>query len=273
MSFENISHLSAPMQDALCTLATGGGFSTRTLYTNDEETVINVQRPVMINSIPNVATAQDLTDRLIGIELQPIDYREEAEINAAWEAAKPFIFGGLLDLFVATLAKLPDVKLNKPPRMADFTRLGEAMMQAQGQEAGAFTALYQANRKVSIGKALESSPVAVAICEMVEKYNGQSFSVFHGTVNSLLTELANHRHDAESWPRSPRGLGDILKRQAPALETYGIHVITGNRPERIGGSRGIPVEIRKSGNIGNIDNVVSEFSAAGKSFSADRECF
>lgn len=262
--FENISHLSPAMQDALCTLATGGGYAARTLYTNKEESIIEAKRPVMINSIPNVITAQDAVDRTISIELPRIEYREEAEINAAWEQEKPAIFGGLLDLFVKTLEQLPRVKLTNPPRMADFTKLGEAMSQALGNQPGEFDLLYKANRAESVGRALESSPVAVAVCEMVDKHNGQSATVFHGTVNALLIELANHRHDAESWPRSARGLGDILKRQAPALEAYGVQVITGNKPERIGGNRGISVEIRKGGNIGNIGNVVSEFSVQKK---------
>jgi len=264
--FENISHLSPAMQDALCTLATGGGYAARTLYTNKEESIIEAKRPVMINSIPNVITAQDAVDRTINVELPRIEYREESEINAAWELAKPAIFGGLLDLFVKTLAQLPRVKLINPPRMADFTRLGEAMAQALGNPPGVFDSLYKVNRSESVGRALESSPVAVAVCEMVDKHNGRSATVFYGTVNTLLIELANHRHDAESWPRSARGLGDILKRQAPALEAYGIRVISGNKPERIGGNRGIPVEIRKDGNIGNVGNVVSEFSVQKKNY-------
>ncbi len=255
VSFENLSKLTPQIQDALCTLATGGGFATRTLYTNADETIIEVKRPVIINSIPNVITAQDLSDRAISIELPSIIYREEAEINLQWNAAKPSIFGGLLDLFVATIAKLPSIKLINPPRMADFTKLGEAMAQVLGYPAGSFEELYKANRADNIGRALESSPVAVAICEMVEKCAGNSSTVFYGTVKSLLEELTLHRRDSENWPKSPKGLSDMLKRQSPALAVLGIEIISGNRIERVGSNRGLTVTIKKHGNFGNVGNM------------------
>jgi hypothetical protein len=257
VSFENVSNLSHEMQDAICTLATGGGYATRTLYTNNEETIINALRPVIINSIPTVVTAQDLTDRAIAVEAPPINaYIEDSEISRLWEQAKPSIFGALLDLFVRTLAKLPDVKLGgNAPRMADFTKLGEAMMQAQGHEAGTFTTLYIDNRTESIAKSLESSPVAVAICEMVEKHATPSTLVYRDTMSNLLTHLSSNRTYGESLPRSPRALGDALKRQSPALASYGILINVSNKAERINGTRGNIVEIRKGGNVGNVGNI------------------
>lgn len=250
-SFENISHLTPKMQDALCTLATGGGFASRTLYTNDEETVIEVRCPVIINSIPNVITAQDLTDRSICVELPRIDYREESEINAAWEAAKSAIFGGLLDLFVKTLARLPVVKLEKPPRMADFTRLGEAMAQALGHPAGVFDTLYKANRSESVAAALESSPVGVAIRELADNYQGTSRTVYYGTVKALYETLSiDYRNNAESWPRSPRGLSEALKRQSPALYSLGIEIIQSTQRETTSTGRGLTVKILKQGSQG-----------------------
>ena len=145
VSYENLSHVTPAMQDAFCTLATGGGFAARKLYTNNEENIIDVKRPIVCNSIPSVLTAQDVTDRAITLELPRIAYREESEINAAWDKAKPSIFGGLLDLFVLTLAQMPKVVLVSPPRMADFTRLGEAMAQVLNHPAGTFDTLYKAN--------------------------------------------------------------------------------------------------------------------------------
>ncbi|MGZ8258791.1 MAG: hypothetical protein ACXWTR_06405 [Methylotenera sp.] len=189
VSYENLSHLTPAMQDAFCTLATGGGFASRKFYTNDEENVIDVKRPIICNSIPSVLTAQDVNDRAITLELPRIAYREESEINAAWEIAKPVIFGGLLDLFAKTLALMPKVKLVNPSRMADFTRLGEAMAQALGHDSGIFDALYKGNRAEGISRALEASPVAVAVRELVDNHSGVSLLVFTGTMKALLETL------------------------------------------------------------------------------------
>jgi hypothetical protein len=249
-SFENISHLTPNMQDALCTLATGGGYATRKLYTNDEESVINVKRPVVINGIPNSISAQDLIDRAICLELPKIDYKEETEIGMEWDKAKGSIMGGLLDLFVATLVQLPYVKLHKPPRMADFTKLGEAMMLAMGEPAGSFTAIYQDNRANSIAHALESSPVGVAVREMAEVHHplaGATVPVFHGTVKRLYDLLTENYKGGEGWPRSPKGMSEAIKRQSPALLALGIEVINGKRKERIDGQQGLTIKIVKHG--------------------------
>lgn len=244
VSFENISRLSPQQQDALCTLATGGGFAARTLYTNDDETIINVKRPVIINSIPTVITAQDLTDRVINIELQKLEtYRDEIEINAEFEAAKPKLFGALLNLLVKTLEKLPRVKLQKPPRMADFARLGEAMAQAMGYPAGIFDKIFSENRRKSVSIAMEASAVAVAIREMAE--NCQGSVVFYGTAKRLFDDLSAKQKNLEGWPRTPRGLGEALRRQIPALDSIGIHITQGGI-ERIGSDRGVSIKIEKA---------------------------
>ena len=224
VSYENLSHVTPAMQDAFCTLATGGGFAARKLYTNNEENIIDVKRPIVCNSIPSVLTAQDVTDRAITLELPRIAYREESEINAAWDKAKPSIFGGLLDLFVLTLAQMPKVVLLSPPRMADFTRLGEAMAQVLNHPAGTFDTLYKANRKEGISRALEASPVAVAVRDLVEEHSGISSTVFNGTMKALLEKLDKFKQESHAWPKSPRGLGDVLRRQQPALSSLGITI-------------------------------------------------
>ena len=266
VSYENLSHLTSAMQDAFCTLATGGGFAARKLYTNNEENVIDVKRPIICNSIPSVLTAQDVTDRAITLELPRIAYQEESEINAAWDKAKPSIFGGLLDLFVKTLAMMPKVTLVNPPRMADFTRLGEAMAQSQGHDPGTFDTLYKENRSEGVSRALEASPVAVAVMELVDNHPGRLPEVYHGTMKGLLETLEKYKQESTAWPRSGKGLGDVLRRQQPALSSLGIEIISSGRVERVGGSRGLTVTIKKGGNFGNFGNLDSEFLAPKEKF-------
>lgn len=238
-SLNNLSHLSANLQDALCNLATGGGFAGRTLYTNADETLVEAKRPVVINGIVPLVTAQDLTDRVIHVELPEIGtYRSETEIDHAFEQDAPLILGGLLDRFVLTLQQLPNVTLERPPRMADFSALGEAMIRATGGRPGDFLALYQENRRHSIARSLDASPVASAVRTLAES-EAQAL-VFEGTMGKLLERLNEHRDGADAWPKSARGLGDALRRQRPALAQIGIQVEIGKA-----GRNGVMVTIRK----------------------------
>ena len=241
-SLNNLSHLTSNMQDAICSLATGGGFAGRTLYTNADETLIDAKRPVIINGIVPLVTAQDLTDRVIHVELPTIEtYRSETELDAEFERDAPLILGGLLDLFVTTLRVLPSVRLQRPPRMADFAVLGEAMMRAQGKAADSFLQLYKENRRQSTARSLEASPVAVAIRALADAHDSHTLPVFEDTMGRLLERLSNHRESGDSWPKSPRGLGDVLRRQRPALAQIGISVDISTP-----GKRGVIVTIRKA---------------------------
>ena len=64
VALDNLSHIPAWLSAGLCRLSTGGGFSTRTLYENDEETVFDAMRPVVVNGIEEVATRSDPLTRL-----------------------------------------------------------------------------------------------------------------------------------------------------------------------------------------------------------------
>ena len=124
--------------------------------------------------------------------------------------------------------------------MADFTRLGEAMAQVLGKAPGTFDTLYKLNRSEGISRALEASPVAVAVRELVDDHHGISLLVFTGTMKLLLETLDKYKQESHAWPKSPRGLGDVLRRQQPALSSLGIYIEI-SKP----GRKGINVEITK----------------------------
>lgn len=220
VSLENLSHLHPQYQDALCVLATGGGYSARTFYTNAEETIIELRKPIVLNGISVIVTAQDLLDRCLHIDLPTIHSRELAgDMESRFEAAQPALLGALLDLFVKVLAALPSVSIapEHRPRMADFAALGEAVFRVHGKPAGAFLARYSDMRKDGVLRTIDSSPVGAALAAYLADVAGG----FNGTLSELLDRLDRYRPHGEAWPRSPKGLGDALRRLAPALRLIG----------------------------------------------------
>ncbi len=226
VSYENLSGLTAEQQDAFCTLATGGGFASRQLYTNGEEHVMETKRPVVLNGIAVVATRPDLIDRVVHADMPTIlaeARRDDADTSAAWERDRPKVFGALLDLFSAALAILPSVKLTHKQRMADYERFGEAVARALGFAPGDFQRDYAELVRAGIDRALESNAVA----QVLDKYFEDRITPWNwqGTAGQLY-DLLNTQHvpDRSTWPRSPKGLADQLRRIAPAYRVKGIEI-------------------------------------------------
>lgn len=226
VSYENLSGLTAEQQDAFCTLATGGGFASRQLYTNGEEHVMETKRAVVLNGISVVATRPDLIDRVIHVDMPVISSdarKDDADASAAWERDKPKVFGALLDLFANALRLLPSVKLDNKQRMADYERFGEAVARALGCEPGEFQNQYADQVRAGIDRALESNAVAQVLdkhlCDRALPWSWQ------GTAGQLYELLNNlNVHDRTTWPRSPKGLADQLRRIAPAYRAKGVEI-------------------------------------------------
>ena len=223
LAFDNVSALDNWQSDALCRIATGGGFSTRQLYTDEEEVHIKACKPILFNGIEDMATRGDLLQRSIHLELPVIPddrRRDEGRFWRAFEADQPGILGALLDLLAGALAALPGIQLARMPRMADFALWGEAVHQAAGGAEGQFLRLYEANLAKTGEICLESSPVAMAVLALMADR-----PEWTGTAQELLSKLENRVQAnlrRRNWPASARGLGGQLRRYAPALRAMGV---------------------------------------------------
>src|SRR5215831_12816193 len=110
LAYDNASGLPDWLSDAFCRLATGGGFSTRQLYTDDDEVLFGSKRPILLNGIDDVAARPDLADRSIVQTLAAIsDERRklETELWADFERKRPRILGALLTAISHGLRTLP----------------------------------------------------------------------------------------------------------------------------------------------------------------------
>jgi hypothetical protein len=226
VSLDNLSSLPAWLSDALCRLATGGGFSTRELYTDDEEKLFDAMRPVVVNGIEDLATRGDLLERAVLLNLPAIPEGKRLPERVFWaefEAARPRILGALLTSVSGALRELPSVNLVGFPRMADFAEWATAAERSLGWRPGTFMLAYGDNRTEANEVALEASSLVPFVRRFVE-----ANPIWTGTASALLEELKAVAGEAavksRDWPGSARVLSGRLKRLAPNLLGVGIAV-------------------------------------------------
>ena len=127
---DNVNAISSWLSETLCRAVTGDGNVDRALYTDDDVTVLAFRRVVMMTSIDAGDLDGDLAERLLLIELQPMQdgaRRTDAELTDAYLDAQPSILASLLDLTAEVLERLPDVRPESMPRMADFACVLQAL--------------------------------------------------------------------------------------------------------------------------------------------------
>jgi hypothetical protein len=219
LAYDNVSSIPDWLSDAFCRIATGGGFSTRELYTDTDEVLIDVQRPLVMNGITELAVRPDLLDRAIPLYLPRLRrWVPEDEFFAGFHAARSRILGALLDAVVCALRDLELVEFNGQVRMADFAKWSMAAEPALSLQKGAFMRAYIGNRAEAVEITLEASPLYEPL--VVVAKDG-----FEGSATNLLDKLAALVDEkGEAWPKTPAVLGGDLRRLAPVLRRVGIDV-------------------------------------------------
>jgi hypothetical protein len=175
-SWDNLSSLSNEFSDLVCRIATGAGFRTRRLFSNGEENLVSVARPIMMNGIPDLLKRDDLADRSVPVKLLPLENgrKTDGEFWAEFERAKPHILGGLLDILSGALRELPNAAVagRAKPRMLDFAHLGVALEKVCAWGDGAFLKAYEESRSETAYSVLEGSAVAQALIRFAEGREG-----------------------------------------------------------------------------------------------------
>jgi hypothetical protein len=200
----------------------------RQLYTDQDEVLFDAARPVILNGIEDIVTRPDLADRAVFLTLEPIPEerrRSEAELWAAFEAERPRILGVLLDAMVQGPRRLPETRLEKLPRMADFA-LWAAACETALWPAGTFWSAYCGNRDEAVEGVIDADPIAAAVRAVMA-----TRTEWTGTASDLLGALGEAAGErvakSKTWPDSPRALAGRLHRAATFLRKIGIEISFG----------------------------------------------
>jgi hypothetical protein len=232
LTYDNLSGIQLWLSDALCRVATGGGFSTRELCTDSDEVFFGGARPICLNGIDYLTGRPDLADRALVLSVPRIEEskrREESEIYADFEHNLPQMFGSLCDAVSTALSRFSHIRLARKPRMADFAAWAAAAAPALGSSQETFEAAYFSNRAEAVQDTLESDSVAVALLQLIEEQTQiDGAGVWEGTCKALLGELERLSADgvkrSRDWPKSPRGLSGRLRRLVTFLRESGVEI-------------------------------------------------
>jgi hypothetical protein len=223
---DNLSNLPEWLSDTLSRAVTGEGFTKRALYTNSDDILFSYKRVFILTGIGLVITKPDLLDRSIIIPLERIPdglRRDEQALNERFEAARPRIFGAMLNMLVGAIREYQNVRAGDLPRMADFAKWAMAVALGQGRDPAQFACSFAANVARQNEEALSASVVATVLLEFLGDGGGWSGQP-HELYASLKQRADEMKIPPKSFPGSAAAMGRRLREIRPNLTILGWQV-------------------------------------------------
>ena len=243
VGFDNVSVLSPELSDALCSLATGAGFGARKLFTDDEEKLIGVARPIILNGIGDVVTRGDALDRSLILSLrriQPNERKAEKKFWARFDDCSPELLGALLDGHVSALRDSDKIHFDELPRMADQAVWLAAAESGLHLEPGTFQRALAANASRAQISAIDASPIGGGVVQLMRGKDR-----WEGTLTDLLLELksrADATTAASGFPSNVWQLRQQLMRLNPSLIAEALVITFNTRSSTVERTRLVVIE-------------------------------
>lgn len=226
LTFDNARYFNASMSDLLCLCATGGSLGTRQLYTDTDQSVVNLHAPIAITTIHSCISQPDLAQRCLSLGLRALDGKErksETELNAQLGQELPVIYSGLLNLCAEVMVRLPEAKVSSPERMLDFCRWIAAFELVREIPQGRLQSNYSYNLVQTLHDSLTENTLAVAVMRLAEAERSWS-----GTPEALLNEITQ-RYGFElarsrDWPPNAIAMSKRLRALSAGLRTQHVEI-------------------------------------------------
>ena len=217
LAYDNISRVSSKFSDTLCQISTEAHASGRR-GAKQKEFLSSLTSPVILNGV-EFSTREDLSDRAVFIELEPIDKEVRKSSSELWqdfEREHPRILGACLNGLVEGLRNIKKARSRLPylPRMSDFALFSTACETAFWEE-GTFWKAYSRNISQAADDIIEASPLGDALCDFIVR---QPRKTWEGTAAGLVRVLMVREFS------TPEKLGRSLRRLSTPLREKGIQI-------------------------------------------------
>ena len=252
--FDNVSSITDYQSDDLCKICTGSSLSKRKLYTDEDELIYRVQRPVLISGIPRLIHRADLSDRSIILTVKRLNEKQrktQGELDARLQELKPRILGAIFNVLSDAIRKYKTIEPKEKPRVMDWYKLACAIADSlDGHNQSEFETAFKKVQERQLDYALQESPVALAAKFLVDKCRGK----WSGSATELLglvlpegvlqysqeeLDYISYLQENPYWPKNASVLGKELARCRSTLEACGIEVVHGDGGKSVykGGQR------------------------------------
>ena len=229
LTYDNLSYLNGNLTDAFCRVSTGGGMSSRKLYSDDEQMVYSIQRPVVFNGIEELGERPDFLDRAIILHTKPISENSRKFSDGIWD---PFnrgynsLMGGIYKLLSQVLFHLPSVEEKGLPRMADYAKFGIALEKVLNFPTGTFLKALNDHNREKLHKSFNTDVMCNFIEYIIDEDRCYGDRHFIGTALELLEKVESfckrYNVSKASMPNNPKNLKGRLARIKPILIAMGI---------------------------------------------------
>ena len=232
-SFDNVTSISASVNDFICRMVTGSMETSRTLFTDGELYTTTIMRTAVFSSINlPIGLREDGLERIVHVAFDRIDTKDrlrEGAIRSMFEKDQPEILGALFDDVAGVLKNFPaasEKMQSNLPRMADYATVLCALdIHLQSESDGrsdVFLTSYLNVLQDSMEERALDDPFTLSVIGVAQKK-------FKGTYKQLLERL-EHSPDRPTdhkafWPSGPRQLGEAMRRHSESLRSVGV-VIT-----------------------------------------------
>jgi hypothetical protein len=241
-AYDNVREIPQWLSNDICAATTGAGFSTRTLYTTDEETYLKFKRCFALSSIGASLTEDDALERCISIKhpkLVKQNRKLQEKILAEFDNILPKLLGYILDV-VAKAMQIKDQLQQtgelegKLERMADFCFWGEAAARAMGYTPMEFLNSYSENLKNQSRDAINFNALAEIMCTICQDELATERTIEYTLPNLLakVREIAYQmgididRYNSKfAWAKTPQSLSEELMHLSGLIEdSYGYKI-------------------------------------------------
>jgi hypothetical protein len=231
--FDNVNNIHYQLQGELAKMALGQIDAERKLYTNNEQMIYTKKPCIGINGVNQVMTQDELIQRSLIIEIEPIKQRKtDEDVWVQFHRDKPKMLASLFLLFQKTLniIETEDIQSSKLPRMADASKWMTATAIALGVDKEEFYKILKENVTAQDTESISFSPTAQMIIKFMDNTPSWEGSLgdLHRDIKVLIED--KYKDDIkigakpDDFPSSTQKLGMQLKKVIENLNNIGYFI-------------------------------------------------